>query len=70
MQSLALSVEMSWFLHELQYNPDTSQLGALLSQREQLYAHTPHNSPAIQTNTTLLNSYEVYSHAVAVFWTI
>ena len=57
-QSLTVSVEMALFLKELQGDTNTS-LGALLCQRDHLEAHTPHESPAIQTNTALLSTFEV-----------
>lgn len=58
-QSLAVSVEMSRFLRRLQSDPKSSQLGALFCQRDHLSEHTSHESPAIQTNSTLLSYFEV-----------
>lgn len=52
-------MEMTQFLRRLQDNPNSSKLGALLYQREQLLRDTSLESLAIKTNAALLSSFEV-----------
>lgn len=64
MQSLTFSLEASRFLEELQSEPQYSEMAALLRQKERLDKQSTPNSPAIKTNATLLNNYEVESFQV------
>lgn len=57
---------MNEFICRLQSDLDSSALGALLSQRERLTAHTSHESPAVKENTALLASFEVCSRVAAL----
>lgn len=58
---------MKEFLCKLESDPESSALGALLSQRERLTAHTSHESPAVKENTALLSSFEVCSMELLIW---
>ena len=70
MQSLSFSVEMLHFLRKLQSSPDTSTLGALLCQREELAAHASYESPIMESNNTLLSSFVVCITFLSNFFAI
>ena len=58
-QSLAFSMEMTRFLGDLMCDPQSSQLGALLRQREKLIEFGSSESPEIKANTSHLSKFEV-----------